>query len=57
MSLLEELTRSLDYDCPVKDIRQGVLHTAVVTRHCGLAATFWKKYQGTGRLGPFAKPA
>jgi uncharacterized protein (DUF4213/DUF364 family) len=39
MTLLEELTRSLDYDCEVKDIRQGVFHTAALTRGCGLAAT------------------
>ncbi|QLA14801.1 DUF364 domain-containing protein [Desulfolutivibrio sulfoxidireducens] len=39
MPLLEDLIRSLDADCPVRDIRQGVFHTAVVTRHCGLAAT------------------
>jgi len=42
MTLLEELTRVLDYDCPVMDIRQGVFHTAVVTRRCGLAATLPK---------------
>lgn len=42
MTLLEELTCVLDYDCPVMDIRQGVFHTAVVTRRCGLAATLPK---------------
>ena len=42
MTLLEELTRELDFDCPIKDIRQGVFHTAVVTRRCGLAATLPK---------------
>ena len=42
MTLLEELTQSLDYDCPVRDIRQGVFHTAAITRHCGLAATLPK---------------
>lgn len=30
---------TLDFDAPVADVRQGVFHTAVVTRHCGLAAT------------------
>ena len=42
MTFLEELTCVLDYDCPVRDIRQGVFHTAVVTRRCGLAATLPK---------------
>jgi uncharacterized protein (DUF4213/DUF364 family) len=39
MTFLEELTQVLNYDCPIKDIRQGVFHTAVITRRCGLAAT------------------
>jgi uncharacterized protein (DUF4213/DUF364 family) len=38
-TILEELLRTLDCDCAVRDIRQGVFHTAVVTRRCGLAAT------------------
>ncbi|MFO7596166.1 MAG: DUF4213 domain-containing proteins [Desulfocurvibacter africanus] len=42
MKLLEELTQTLNYECPPKDIRQGVFHTAVVTRRCGLAATLPK---------------
>lgn len=42
MTVLEELCRGLDYDCSVGDIRQGVFHTAVVTRRCGLAATLPK---------------
>lgn len=39
MRVLAELLATLDADCPVTDIRQGVFHTAVVTRRCGLAAT------------------
>lgn len=39
MKILEHLISTLDADAPVKDIRQGVFHTAVVTRHGGLAAT------------------
>lgn len=42
MTLLEELRASLDDDCPVRDIRQGVFHTAVQSRHCGLASTLPK---------------
>lgn len=42
MPLLDDLIRSLDADCPVRDIRQGVFHTAVATRGCGLAATLPK---------------
>jgi uncharacterized protein (DUF4213/DUF364 family) len=39
MKILDDLLASLDYDAPVKDIRLGVFHTGVLTRHCGLAAT------------------
>ena len=39
MQILDDLIASLDVNAPVKDIRQGVFHTAVLTRHCGLAAT------------------
>lgn len=39
MKLLDDLISVLDFDAPVRDIRQGVFHTAVVTRNCGLAAT------------------
>ena len=37
--ILEDIIKSLDHDARVKDIRQGIFHTAVVTRNCGLAAT------------------
>jgi uncharacterized protein (DUF4213/DUF364 family) len=39
MKILDDLILSLDFDTPVKDIRQGVFHTGVLTRYCGLAAT------------------
>lgn len=42
MKILDDLISILP-DCgEVKDIRQGVFHTAVWTRHCGLAATLPK---------------
>lgn len=39
MKILQDLISTLDFDAPVRDIRQGVFHTAVQTRSCGLAAT------------------
>jgi len=39
MKILDDLLSALDFDAPVKDIRQGVFHTGVLTRYCGLAAT------------------
>ncbi len=39
MKVLDELISTLDFDAPVRDIRQGFFHTGVLTRHCGLAAT------------------
>ena len=39
MNLLEDLISTLDSDTVVRDIRQGVFHTAVLSRHCGLSAT------------------
>ena len=42
MSILEDLMSVLDFDAVVKDIRQGVFHTGVLTRNCGLAATLPK---------------
>jgi len=39
MKIIDDLISSLDLDANVQDIRQGVFHTAVVTRQCGLAAT------------------
>jgi uncharacterized protein (DUF4213/DUF364 family) len=37
--LLDALISNLEPDGEVRDIRQGVFHTAVLTRTCGLAAT------------------
>ncbi|MFO7985315.1 MAG: DUF364 domain-containing protein [Desulfatiglandaceae bacterium] len=39
MKILDDLISILPDHEGVKDIRQGVFHTAVWTRHCGLAAT------------------
>lgn len=39
MLILDELISTMDFDAPVRDIRQGVFHTGVLTRHCGLAST------------------
>jgi uncharacterized protein len=42
MKILEDLISTLPHGARVRDIRQGFFHTAVVTRHCGLAATLPK---------------
>jgi uncharacterized protein (DUF4213/DUF364 family) len=39
MKLLDDLISALDLNTKVRDIRQGLFHTAVLTRNCGLAAT------------------
>ena len=39
MKILDDLISALNFDATVKDIRQGVFHTGVLTRNCGLAAT------------------
>jgi uncharacterized protein (DUF4213/DUF364 family) len=39
MKILDDLIATLDTNAEVKDIRMGLFHTAVLTRHCGLAAT------------------
>jgi uncharacterized protein len=39
MKILDDLISSLRAEAPVRDIRQGFFHTAVWTRHGGLAAT------------------
>ena len=39
MKILEDLVLTLDMKASVRDIRQGLFHTAVLTRNCGLAAT------------------
>jgi uncharacterized protein (DUF4213/DUF364 family) len=42
MKILDDLMSQLNTDATVQDVRQGVFHTAVVTRYCGLAATLPK---------------
>jgi len=39
MRILDDLMSILNFDAVVKDIRQGVFHTGVLSRNCGLAAT------------------
>jgi uncharacterized protein (DUF4213/DUF364 family) len=39
MKIVDDLISTLDYAAPIRDIRQGLFHTAVVTQNCGLAAT------------------
>ena len=39
MKILDDLISTLNFDATVKDIRQGIFHTGVLTRNCGLAAT------------------
>ena len=42
MKILDDLILALNFDAAVKDIRQGVFHTGVLTRNCGLAASLPK---------------
>jgi uncharacterized protein (DUF4213/DUF364 family) len=37
--IIEAVTSTLNMEAPVKDIRLGLFHSAVLTRKCGLAAT------------------
>ena len=37
--ILEDLLQTLDVNTRIREIRQGVFHTAVLTRYCGLAAS------------------
>lgn len=39
MEIIEDLLSTLNYDAPVREIRQGPFQTAVMTRNCGLAST------------------
>jgi len=39
MKILDDLFSVLDFDVAVRDVRQGVFHTGVLSRYCGLAAT------------------
>lgn len=42
MKILDDLLSIQDFDTHVRDIRQGIFHTGVLTRNCGLAATLPK---------------
>ncbi len=53
MKILDEIISTLDLDATVKDIRQGVFHTGVLTRHCGLSATLTK--DALKQEGPLVK--
>jgi uncharacterized protein (DUF4213/DUF364 family) len=39
MPILDDLISALQMDTSARDIRQGLFHTGVLTRYCGLAAT------------------
>jgi uncharacterized protein (DUF4213/DUF364 family) len=39
MKILDDLLSNLDLKTDVRDIRQGLFHTAVLTRNCGLASS------------------
>ena len=39
MKILDDLLSTLDLKTDIRDIRQGLFHTAVLTRNCGLAST------------------
>ena len=37
--ILDDLMSILNFETDVSDIRQGIFHTGVLTRNCGLAST------------------
>jgi uncharacterized protein (DUF4213/DUF364 family) len=39
MKIIDELLSTINYEAPVREIRQGPFQTAVLTRYCGLAST------------------
>jgi hypothetical protein len=39
MKIIDDLLSTLNYESPVKDVRQGPFQTAVLTCYCGLAST------------------
>lgn len=39
MDIFDRLLQSLDFAAEVRDVRLGLLHSAVLTRRCGLAST------------------
>ena len=42
VNILTDIIATLDISAEVRDVRQGVFHTGVLTRRCGLAATLSK---------------
>jgi uncharacterized protein (DUF4213/DUF364 family) len=46
MKIIDDLLSQLNYEAPLRDIRQGPFQTAVLTRRCGLASTL---HDGTHR--------
>jgi uncharacterized protein (DUF4213/DUF364 family) len=53
MKILDDLISTLNFDAPVRDIRQGFFHTGVLTRYCGLAASLPR--DALKREGPLVK--
>jgi len=49
MKILDDLLSTLNYDAPVRDIRQGPFQTAVMTRNCGLASTLNERDRHHGK--------
>jgi len=39
MKILDDLVSTLNMEAKVRDVRQGLFHSGVLTRNCGLAAT------------------
>lgn len=39
MKIIDDILATLNFGAVVRDIRQGLFYTGVLTRHCGLAAT------------------
>jgi len=42
MKIIDELLSTLNFEAPVREIRQGPFQTAVLTRRCGLATTLYE---------------
>jgi uncharacterized protein (DUF4213/DUF364 family) len=53
MKVLDDLISTLDFNARVRDIRQGIFHTGVLSRYCGLAATLPK--DALRQEGPLVK--
>ena len=39
MKIIDDVISTLNSEASVRDVRLGLFHTAVLTRHCGLATT------------------